>query len=99
MSRNKAQLLAAKKLLKLSAGRFEKIDFSKINISPKDMTRAFKNNHYVVMIFDNREMTLPCVGKFQAIQAMVQRHDDKPIQNHWREESTILPLFMMPYLS
>lgn len=52
---------------------------------PDWMTRAFKNNRYVVMIDDNANMT----GGITAIKAMVQRHDDKPIPNHWREMQAI----------
>ncbi len=84
MSRTKLQMRAAKKLLKKPRGPFEQLDLDSID-SPDWMTRAFRNNRYVVMINDNAEMTNGII----AIRAMVQRHDDKPIPNHWREMQSI----------
>ena len=49
------------------------------------MTRAYKNNRYIVMIDDNARMT----NGVTAIKAMVQRHDDKPLNRHWREMQDI----------
>jgi hypothetical protein len=51
--RTKEELKAAQKLLKLPAGSFEAVDFSMSEIAPEDMTRCFRNNRYLVMIFDN----------------------------------------------
>jgi len=82
MTRNKTQMAAAKKLLKKPRGLFEPMDCSS---GPAWMTRAFKNNRYVVMIDDSAKMTLGVT----AIKAMVQRHDDKPIPKHWREMQDI----------
>ena len=84
MSRNKAQRSAAKKLLKKPKGPLELIDFEQ-SPAPKWMTRAYRNNRYVVMIEDDVEMT----NGTKAIRAMVQRHDDKPLKNHWREMQII----------
>jgi len=84
MSRNKGQKSAARKLLKKPKGKLLPIDLSTRN-TPHWMTRAFSNNRYVVMIDDNAKMT----GDITAIKAMVQRHDDKPIPNHWREMQAI----------
>ncbi len=84
MSRNKEQRFAAKKLLKKSKGPWIPMDLSE-RPYPEWLTRAFRNNRYVVMIDDNFKMT----GGITAIKAMVQRHDDKPIRNHWAEMQSI----------
>lgn len=70
---------AAEKQFKKSA-KFEQIDISECRPGtvPGWMTRAYKNNMYVVMINDNAVTTH---GK--AIRAMVQKHDDTPFINHW----------------
>lgn len=84
MSRTKAQRAAAKRILRQPAGELKLVDFSKCQ-HPAWMTRAYRNNRYVVMINDNAQMT----GGITAIKAMVQTHDDKPIKNHWREMQAI----------
>lgn len=43
------------------------------------MTRAFANNVYIVMINDQHVTT-----KGPATLAMIQRHDNKPLKNHWK---------------
>lgn len=84
MARNKAQMSAAKKLLKKPRGPWVPMDLSE-RPHPEWLTRVFRNNRYVVMIGDNFKMT----GGITAIRAMVQRHDDKPIRNHWAEMQSI----------
>jgi len=79
MSRTKQQMKEAKRLLKLPHGKFDMIALSKIP-HPEFITRAYMNNRYVVMISDNQK-----IGNKIAIRAMIQRHDDKPIPNHWKE--------------
>lgn len=76
---------AANKLFKKPAGKFEPVDLSTNKNAPPWMTRCFMNNRYVVMINDNAPMT----NSVTAIKAMVQRHDDKPIPNHWAEMQRI----------
>lgn len=44
------------------------------------MTRVYANNRYVVMINDHMKTT-----HGEAICAMIQAVDDKPIPNHWYE--------------
>ena len=83
MSRTKPQKKRAKELFKLPPGKFEQIDLSKRS-HPGFINRAFMNNRYVVMITDNQK-----IGNHTAIRAMIQRHDDKPIPNHWREIQSI----------
>ena len=83
MSRTKPQKAAAKRLLKKPAGRLEPIDLDTQN-APEWMTRAYKNNRYVVMINDNAT-----IMGITASKAMVQRHDDKPIPGHWRQLQNI----------
>ncbi len=84
MSRSKIQKAAAKKLLKKPAGKLIALDLT-TRRHPHWMTRAYSNNRYVVMINDNAKMTKGVT----AVKAMVQRHDDKPIKNHWRELQNI----------
>lgn len=83
MSRTRAQRAQAKKLLKKQAGKLEPIDLAERN-APDWMTRAYRNNRYVVMIDDNAR-----INGIAAIKAMVQRHDDKPIPGHWRQLQNI----------
>lgn len=77
----RARIKLAKKLYKLAPGKLQPIDLSS---HPAWMTRAFKNNRYIVMIDDNAE-----TDKGTAIKAMVQRLDDTPIPNHWSEMQKI----------
>ena len=74
----------ANKLFKLPPGDFKVIDLHKAKYVPSWLTRAFMNNRYVVMIDDNAK-----TNKGAAIKAMIQRHDDRPIPNHWSEMQNI----------
>jgi len=85
MSRTKQQLKAAKKLMTQPADQLQPVEFKHNPAAPAWMTRCFMNNRYVVMINDNAPMT----NGVTAIRAMVQRHDDKPIPNHWAEMQRI----------
>lgn len=85
MRDTKAKNNAAKQLLSLPKGRFEEIDLIFYPKAPEWMTRCFKNNRYVVMIDDFAPMS----NGITAIKAMVQRHDNEPIPNHWREMQSI----------
>lgn len=78
-NRNRKRTSIANKLYKLSPGKLNPIDLS-INQHPSWMTRAYRNNRYIVMIDDNSKTT-----KGIAIKAMVQTLDDTPIVNHWSE--------------
>ena len=84
MSRIKLQRTIAKKLLKKPAGKLVEVDLSTRD-HPAWMTRAYTNNRYVIMIDDAAKVT----GGIAAIKAMIQRHDDKPIPNHWSEMQSI----------
>ena len=74
----------ANKRFKLPAGELKPIDLATAQHVPEWMTRAFINNRYVVMINDNAE-----TDKGNAIRAMIQKHDDTPIVNHWSEMQKI----------
>lgn len=74
----------AEQVLRLEPGAFTPIDLFTTPFIPKGMTRAFRNNRYVVMIYDGAETTH---GK--AIQVLVQRHDDTSIPRHWAEMQKI----------
>lgn len=75
-----ARLQTARNEFKRPVSKFEKVDLSKASFIPKGMTRAYRNTRYMVMVYDN---TLTTNG--EAIQILVQKHDDTPIMNHWRE--------------
>lgn len=79
----RARLKEADKLFRKPAGKFLPVDLSRQK-HPKWMTRAYKNNRYTVMVNDNCP-----TDKGLAIRAMIQRHDDMPISNHWREIQNI----------
>jgi len=86
MSRTKEALRAAKRLLKKKKGKLKQIDLATCEMDvPHWMTRAYKNNRYVVTICDNALMTNGVI----AVRAMVQRHDDRPIPRHWHEMQLI----------
>ena len=85
MTRTKAQKSAAKKALKKPRGKLVLVDLDAANYVPVWMTKAYKNNRYTVTIEENVRMT----GDILATRNMVQRHDDKPIPNHWREMQDI----------
>lgn len=70
----------AKKIMSKPEGTFEMVDLSTSRFVPAGMTRAFRNNRYTIMIFDNAMTTH---GK--AIQVLVQKIDNTPIAFHWRE--------------
>lgn len=85
VSRTKEQRSCAKKLLRKPKGNLEPVDLSQSSYVPSWMTKAYRNNRYTVTIEENVRMT----GGITAIRNMVQRHDDKPIPNHWREMQNI----------
>ncbi|MCW3111313.1 MAG: hypothetical protein JWQ09_5819 [Segetibacter sp.] len=75
----------AAKLFKKPAGELKPCDLSVASFIPKGMTRAFKNNRFVVMVYDN---VLIDNGKL-ATKALIQRLDNTPIPNHWKEIQSI----------
>lgn len=83
MSRTKNQMAEAKRLFRLPAGKLEKIELSGLP-HPAWMTRAYRNNRYVVMINDNA-----CNMGVTMTKVIVQRHDDNPIPGHWRQMQNI----------
>lgn len=87
MSYSKAtrqRLKVAERLKRDPETKFEMIDLDSAKNKPQWMTRAYRNNRYTVMINDFTETT-----KGNAIRAMVQTHDDRPIVNHWSEMQRI----------
>ncbi len=79
----KERLKEAEKRKLKPEGKFEPIDLSTRD-HPEWMTRAFSNNRYIVMVMDNAK-----TDKGEAIRAMVQTVDDRPIHNHWSEMQRI----------
>lgn len=76
--------LAAQKELQKEVTKFQQIDLKKAKSVPKGMTSAYRNTRYVVMVYENIATT-----KGFATRIMVQKHDDKPITNHWSEMQKI----------
>lgn len=83
MSLRKASGKIAQQLLKLPPGKFEELDLTK-HPHPPDITRLFRNNKFMVMIYDNVATT-----KGPAIRAFVRKHDETKIMNHWSEMQAI----------
>lgn len=79
MARTAEAIKIAKKMLKKPAGPFVKMDKAQSRAWPDWMTRAYKNNHFIVMIDDNCPMT----DGTTAVRVMVQRHDDAVFPDHW----------------
>lgn len=82
--RVKDRVKASKEIFKLPAGKFEKIDLATRPFIPEGMTRAYRNNRFTVMVYDNE---LTSHGK--AINVLIERHDALPIPGHWREIQNI----------
>jgi len=85
MSRSKAQMKEARKLHKLSPGPLTRLAINGMPFRPPGMTRAYRNNRYTVMVYDDTLLT----GGIKAIKAMIQRHDAHIIGNHWKELQNI----------
>lgn len=79
MTRNTEQMKLAKKMLRKPAGKFIQINPEHSRNWPEWMTRAYKNNHFVVMIDDN----CPMSDGSTSVKVMVQRHDDAVFPDHW----------------
>jgi hypothetical protein len=84
MITEKERKKAAARLMKLPPGKLEQCDLSVVRFIPPGMTRAFRNNRYTVMIFDNSP-----TSHGPAIRVMVQKLDNTPIMFHWREMQKI----------
>lgn len=69
----------ARRLLEKQRGQFALVPDSVRR--PGWMTRAYLNNHYCVMVQDDARLR----DGTKAIRALVQRHDNEPIDNHWAE--------------
>lgn len=79
LSKRQRRLLATK-LNKQKESELEEIDLLKSLHAPSWMTRAYRNNRYIVMINDHAK-----TDKGEAIRAMIQKVDDTPILGHWSE--------------
>jgi hypothetical protein len=84
MYRTKEQKIEAKLRLALPPGPLKEVDLTTVRNVPTGCLKAFQNNRYVVTLYNS-----PMTFELYAIRAMVQRHDDKPIPNHWREMQNI----------
>lgn len=72
--------LAAQKLYRQAESDFQQIDLTTADYVPPAATRAWRNNRYTVTVFDNHP-----VSTGTATRALIQKHDDTPILNHWAE--------------
>lgn len=70
----------ARNLYKNSETFFEKIDLNEAEHIPPGMSRAFRNNRYTVMVYDNQKTT-----KGEATSVLIQKLDNTKITNHWSE--------------
>lgn len=68
----------ARKEFKKPVTKFQKLDLSKSKSVPKGMTRAYRNNRFTVMVYDNHKVSTGTV-----ICVLIQKHDDTPINRHW----------------
>lgn len=80
MATKRQQRIAAQKLHKKPETDFVQIDLAERPFVPKGMTRAFRNNRFTVMVYDNCPTT-----HGPATQVLIQNHTNTPIVNHWRE--------------
>jgi len=80
MNQDRGRKQLAKKLYKQPVTKFEVVNLLTVSFIPFGMTRSFKNNRYIVMIYDNAKTT-----KGEAIQVLIQKIDNTPILNHWFE--------------
>lgn len=81
---NKKRKQKAELLARLPPGELKEIDLSRQPFIPKDMTKAYANNRYVVMVYEKINTT-----HGEATRVMVQKHDDTPIVHHWAEMQKI----------
>lgn len=81
----KARKQKANELFKKPPGKLELCDLSIASFIPKGMTRAYRNNRYTVMVYDNTQTDKGIL----ATKALIQKHDDMPIANHWKELQAI----------
>lgn len=72
--------LAAQRLAEKPETKFEQIDLNERSFVPDGVTRAYRNNRYTVMVYDNCPTT-----HGHATQVLIQNHFDEPIKNHWAE--------------
>lgn len=80
MNQDRQRRILAKKEMKKPVTKFMQIDLEAASNVPKGMTRSFKNNRYIVMIYDNTKTT-----HGDAISVLIQKLDNTPILGHWKE--------------
>lgn len=80
MTPERNRKLQAKKMYKQAVTPFKAVDMSTAKSVPQGMTRAFVNNRYCVMVYDNAPVTTGT-----AIQVLIQKIDNTPIMHHWSE--------------
>lgn len=86
MSRTKSQRHVAKKLLKQPRGKWVEIITEN---GPPWMTHCYRNNRFIVMIDNGGHLAKIHNRPHSGPVAMIQRHDDNPIPNHWAEMQRI----------
>jgi len=74
----------ANKNFKKPETEFKPIDLTTAKSVPNGMTRAFSNNRYMIMVYDNSKTT-----HGNATSVLVQKINNTPILNHWSEMQRI----------
>jgi predicted SnoaL-like aldol condensation-catalyzing enzyme len=80
MNKERQRKAIARKFMKKPVTKFSEIVLENQPFIPKGMTKAYSNNRYVVMIYEN---SLTTSGS--ATRCMIQKIDNTPILNHWSE--------------
>ena len=80
MNKERQRKAIARKFMKKPVTKFSEIVLENQPFVPKGMTKAYSNNRYVVMIYEN---SLTTSGP--ATRCMIQKIDNTPILNHWSE--------------
>ncbi len=78
---NPARKSAARKRMKKPVGKWIESNLNELSAIPYGMTGAFQNNRYCVTVYENTKMS----EGVTATRLMIQKWDDTPINNHWRE--------------
>jgi hypothetical protein len=80
MNQDRSRKQLAKKMFKQPVTKFTAVDLENAKSIPRGMTRAYKNNRFVVMVYDNSIVTTGT-----ATRVLIQRIDNLPILGHWAE--------------
>ena len=83
-AQDKARLKAASKLFAQKVTPFVELDLETAEVVPKGMTKAYRNNRYTVMVYEDSKTT-----KGPATCVLIQKLDNSVFHNHWGEIQSI----------